>query len=58
LHRELIFMLRHQPTALPPRSGGLRAIAGAVRRFMRRALGQGGQDLYDLQRWTVFGGQQ
>jgi hypothetical protein len=55
LHRELMFMLRHQPRALPPRSGGVRAAAGSVKRLMRRALGQGGQDLYDLQRWTVFG---
>jgi hypothetical protein len=57
VHRELMFMLRHQPRALPPRPGGLRAAAGAVKRFVRRALGLGELDLYDLQRWTVFGKQ-
>jgi hypothetical protein len=57
VHRELIFMLRRQSRALPPRSGGVRAAANAVKRFMRRALAQGEQDLYDLQRWTAFGEQ-
>jgi hypothetical protein len=57
VHRELMFMLQRQPRARPPRTSGLRAAAGTVKRFMRRALGRGALDLYDLQRWTVFGEQ-
>jgi hypothetical protein len=57
VHRELMFMLRHQAKPLPPRPGGLRATAAAVKQFTRCALGKAEHDLYDLQRWTVFGEQ-
>jgi hypothetical protein len=56
VHRELMFMMRRQPTALPPRRpGGLRSGVRKIKQFVKAVLGRSEQDLYDLQRWTVFG---
>jgi hypothetical protein len=55
VHRELMFMMRRQLTALPRRPNGLRRGLRKMKQFAKAVLGRSEQDLYDLQRWTVFG---
>jgi hypothetical protein len=54
LHREIMVMLRPADQAPPARVGGRAGMLGMARRVARRLLGRAGQDLYDLERWTVF----
>lgn len=54
LHRELMPLLR-KPTAPPPRRyGGSSAFVYNAKQVVKRLLGRRTEDLYDLERWTVF----
>jgi hypothetical protein len=54
LHRELMHVLRRQSTVPLPRYGKSSRVAYAAKTAVKRLLGWVGEDLYDLEKWTVF----
>jgi len=53
IHRELMAMLKpFGPQAIRPRTR--RTLSGSAKRVLKRLLGVSTEDLYDLEKWTVF----
>jgi len=56
IHRELMAMLKPIEGDGPRRTKGRVGVIGAAKRALRRLLGISRDDLYDLEKWTVFDG--
>jgi hypothetical protein len=54
IHRELMAMLKPFAGDGPRRAKGRWSALGAAKRALRRLLGRSREDLYDLEKWTVF----
>jgi hypothetical protein len=54
LHRELKVMLTRQATPPTERRRRDGRWVGRTKEFVKRLLGRGTEDLYDLERWTLF----
>jgi hypothetical protein len=55
LHRQLMLLLDNQTQAPSSRFGTSCRLVHTTKRRLKRLLGRGEQDLYDLGSWIVFG---
>jgi hypothetical protein len=54
LHRELRYFLAKPSSPEPMRGPRPNTLISVAKNLVKRAMGRGGEDLYDLNRWTVF----
>jgi hypothetical protein len=54
IHNEIRHIVRHHASCPPPRYGNSGPLVHTSKQLVKRILGRGEGDLYDLWDWTVF----